>query len=75
MIKEWIKAFKELPTTEDRRRSEICKTCDFAKESKYLEFINGQIEDVKGLYCNQCKCPLISKIKTTNPKHVCKKWL
>ncbi len=75
MIKEWIKAFKEEPTKEDKRRAAICKACPFAIHSEYMEFINGKIKDIKGLYCNQCKCPLIAKIKTTNPKHVCKKWL
>lgn len=75
MIKEWIKAFIELPTKEDKRRAGICKACPHAIESDFLQYLNGKIKEVQGLYCNDCKCPLIAKIKTTDKKHICKKWL
>ena len=75
MIKEWIKAYREFPTDEDRRRAEICKSCDYAKHSEFLELIKGKVRDVRGLYCDLCKCPLVAKIKTKDKKHICPKWL
>ena len=71
IVKAWTKVAKGLTTDEDKRRASICKSCKFAKHKTYLDFINDELEEVKGLVCGQCSCPLIAKIRSTD---VCKKW-
>lgn len=76
MIVEWLKVIKkEKPTKEELRRADICNDCEFKTYSKYLDFIDSEVVEVKGYYCAACSCPLTAKVKTTNKKHICKKWL
>jgi len=75
MIKEWFSVFTgEKIKDHERKRALICDTCKHKTFSTYLDKIKGEIEEVQGHYCNDCYCPLIAKIKTTNKKHICKHW-
>lgn len=75
MIKEWFSILKkDIVTDEEKRRAKICQGCEDRTYSKYLELIKSEIEEVQGQYCNDCKCPLVAKIKTKNKKHICSKW-
>jgi len=76
MIKEWISIITNKSVTlKEFERSKICGKCKHKTYTRYLELIKSEIKDVQGYYCNKCKCPLISKLKTDNPKHICDKWL
>ena len=71
IAKAWFKVFQGLTTKEHKRRAKICKKCKHAKYSKYIDFINDELIDVKGHLCNDCGCPLIAKIRSTE---ICKQW-
>ena len=75
MIIEWVKVVKGIENPEEKRRAEICKGCEFRTKSKYLDWVKSDIKEIEGHYCSLCKCPLVAKVKTTNKKHICKKWL
>ena len=64
IVKAWIKVFEGSVTEEHKRRAFICHGCEFAKHNKYLDFINDDMEEVKGMICSVCKCPLIAKIRS-----------
>ena len=72
ITKAWVKVFKGTTTSEDKRKASICKTCDKSKYMPFLDFINDELKEVKGMICTGCGgCPLIAKIRSTDK---CKKW-
>jgi len=71
IAKAWISVFKGVTTKEHKRRSGICKDCTSAIYNKYTDFINDELKDVKGLICDDCGCPLVAKIRSTE---ICKHW-
>jgi hypothetical protein len=71
IIKAWIKVFRHLTTKEDKRRSKICGKCEHAKHKIYLELIDDELKETKGMLCNLCQCPLSAKIRSTD---ICEKW-
>jgi len=71
IAKAWINVLKGSTTEEHKRRAGICKECKYSKHNKYLDFINDELIEVKGLICTDCDCPLISKIRSTEK---CRYW-
>ena len=66
IIKGWLSVFKGLTTDEHKRRAIICETCPNRVYNKYIDFIDDELKEVKGFVCDVCKCPLISKIRSTD---------
>lgn len=76
MLKEWISVLKgKKATFEEKRRAEICVKCPDSEHANFLDYVKGDIKEVKGLYCNKCKCPLVAKLKTNDKNHICKLWI
>ena len=71
IVKAWSKVLREVTTDEDKRRASICGDCPKKTYSKYRDFINDELEEVIGFVCDDCGCPLIAKIRSTD---ICKKW-
>ena len=71
IIKAWDKVFRKQTTEEHKRRASICNGCDLAVYKSYIDFINDELKDVKGLVCSDCGCPLVAKIRSTDK---CHKW-
>lgn len=71
VVDAWISVFKGVTTKEHKRRASICNDCNNNKYNKYLDFVNDELKEVKGLVCTDCGCPLIAKIRS---KEVCKYW-
>ena len=71
IVKAWLEVIKGNTTDEHKRRASICKGCEHAKYKKYLDFKDTGLEEVKGYICNECSCPLVSKIRSTDK---CYKW-
>ena len=44
----------------------VCSSCEYAKESSCLEFINDEVEEVKNMYCTKCLCPWLQKSLTND---------
>ena len=60
---------------EERRRAEICVKCPEMKDGFYSDFFNSVIIEVKGKVCNQCSCPISSKVFAKDKENICKKWI
>jgi hypothetical protein len=73
ITKAWINVFKGMKTEEHIRKSKICGECPSKKYSKFVDFIDDELKEVKGFVCNECKCPLIAKIRS-NDKCPLHKW-
>jgi len=66
IVKAWVNVVKGLTTDEHKRRANICKGCPSRKYSKYLDFVNDDLKEVKGFVCGECGCALIAKIRSTD---------
>lgn len=64
------KAEKKLSTL----RLSICKICEHSVESRVLDIINGDMEEVDCLKCTKCKCPCLQKSMVVGEKCPVKKW-
>ena len=73
IAKAWYSVFKGLTTDEHSRRAKVCGECPSKRYSKFVDFIDDQLKEVKGFVCNECSCPLIAKIRSTD-KCPLKKW-
>ena len=60
---KWAGLMATTPQEEQQSiaRMAICAECVFAKESKFLELISGNAQQIDGLYCEQCGCPCHQK--------------
>jgi len=57
-----------------RDRAKICDKCPEAIFGTFEDFIDDKIEEVKGMKCAQCGCPLSAKLRSKNSKCDLKKW-
>jgi protein-arginine kinase activator protein McsA len=68
------KCLKKEITQEELRRALICKDCPSKAKRKYASMLNSAIKEVNGFVCDECSCPLATKLFATEEKHICKKW-
>lgn len=57
---------KEVSEKMARQRAEYCKNCINLKKGGLLSFVNDDIKEIQGFYCNLCKCPLSAKLRSKN---------
>jgi hypothetical protein len=51
-----------------------CVECRHAKNGFLTAFINDDLKQIKGVYCEKCKCPLSAKLRSENEKCPIGKW-
>jgi TPP-dependent indolepyruvate ferredoxin oxidoreductase alpha subunit len=71
IMRAWSKVLREVTTDEDKRRARICSCCSHKKYHKFIDFVDDELEEVKGFVCTDCHCPLLAKIRSTD---TCYKW-
>jgi hypothetical protein len=64
----------EVTETLAKERAEFCSKCTQAKSGKILSFINDDLKEIKGHYCNLCRCPLSAKLRSKNETCPINKW-
>ena len=64
----------EVTETLAKERAEICAKCPQAKQGKILAFINDDLQEIQGNYCNLCRCPLSAKVRSIKEKCDMSKW-
>lgn len=69
----WIKTSTAEKKLSDLRLS-ICKICEYAEESRVLDMINGDMQEVDCLKCTKCKCPCLQKSLVVDELCPIKKW-
>jgi hypothetical protein len=77
--KGWGKRFGIISTSTAEEklselRLEICKRCDHAKTSSFLELVNGGEERKMGLFCTECKCACLEKSLVVDEQCPIDKW-
>lgn len=60
----WYNVLTKKTTELDRKKAGVCETCVNARYSKYIDFVQDELVQVKGFVCDACGCPLISKIRS-----------
>lgn len=55
-------------------RAQICVKCPFAVEKKLLIFVKDDLEEVEGMACARCDCPLSAKIRSVKESCPEKLW-
>ncbi|MES2484554.1 MAG: hypothetical protein V4581_01200 [Bacteroidota bacterium] len=48
------------------QRAALCAACSHAKQGKLLAFVKDNLTEIRGAYCNLCKCPLSAKVRSTD---------
>ena len=62
-------------TKEEKRRASICKGCPSAVIGRYEKLMpDYSLKEVRGLKCDECGCPLSTKIRSKNEKCPLEKW-
>lgn len=57
-----------------RARAKECAECAELKNGVITAFINDDLKEIKGTYCNKCKCPTSAKIRSEKETCPLKKW-
>lgn len=71
----WKNYLSGRTTDQERARARICKECPAAVLGTYEKVLpDFQLEEVQGLKCSECGCPLVTKIRSTNSKCDLDKW-
>lgn len=56
-------------------RALICKDCPSAVVGSYEKFMpDDTLQEVQGLKCGECKCPLSTKLRSKNENCPLGKW-
>ena len=55
-------------------RMNVCVTCPFAKQSKFLKLFKGEARDIDAIACSKCGCPVNEKSLVVNEKCPEGKW-
>lgn len=71
IAKAWLEVYKGTTTDEHKRRSKICGACPSAKYNLMIDFIDDELVESKGMVCNECGCPILAKLRSTE---ICEKW-
>lgn len=75
IIEGWAKYLTGETDPEAIRRAKICRDCPHAEGGTFLDWLPEKgLEEVKGLKCGICTCPLVAKIRSTNETCPISKW-
>ena len=61
-------------TEEEQRRADICADCPAKDWRSYARIFNSKMENVNGYVCDECGCPLATKIFAKDKDNICPKW-
>lgn len=56
------------------QRALKCVDCVELKKGSLLSFMNDDLKEIQGHYCNICKCPLSAKLRSKDSKCDLNKW-
>jgi len=71
----WGRYFKGGATVLEQERATICEECPEAVVGSYEKLMpDFSLKKIKGFKCNQCGCPLSSKLRSKNESCPLGKW-
>jgi hypothetical protein len=70
ILKGWKNFIVKSEVTEELavQRALNCVDCVELKKGGLLSFLNDDLKEIQGHYCNICKCPLSAKLRSLNEK-------
>jgi hypothetical protein len=70
ILKGWKNFIVKSEVTEELavQRALNCVDCVELKKGGLLSFINDDLKEIQGHYCNICKCPLSAKLRSKDEK-------
>lgn len=75
IIDGWSNYLKGMTGLRENERAKICKKCAYAKVGTFERWLPSKgLEEVKGLKCSKCTCPLVAKIRSINDECPIGKW-
>lgn len=76
ILQGWANFISKSEVTEELAflRAEKCSVCPNAKQGKLLAFLNDDLKEIQGAYCDLCKCPLSAKVRSINEKCDLNEW-
>lgn len=57
-----------------RVKADICSKCPNAVEDKWFDLVDERIEELSGLKCKLCDCPLSTLTRSKDKKCKIKRW-
>ena len=58
-----------------KERAEVCGKCDSAVYGTYEKLMKDfSLKEVQGMKCNECGCPLSTKLRSVEEECPLKKW-
>lgn len=57
-----------------RTRAMVCADCDSAVFGMIPQFLDDEVKEIKGLKCEQCDCPLSTKLRAEGSICPMSKW-
>ena len=55
-------------------RAKVCSECEHVEKGLVAELIGDRIEDIEGLVCGLCHCPLSGLLRSEESKCKIDKW-
>lgn len=75
IYKGWKKYLNGSVTELERSRAYKCKECPEAVVGTYEKLMpDFELEEIKGLKCNQCGCPLSTKLRSKDERCPLGQW-
>lgn len=72
-LKEIIKGWKnyKFPNPEYEamaaKKAKVCSSCDSAIQDTWFDLVDKKIEELSGLACDECSCPLTTLLRSDKP--------
>lgn len=75
IIQGWKNYLKNETNANVLKKSAICEKCPEAIIGTYEKFMPDEsLKEIQGLKCNQCKCPLSTKLRSKKETCPLGKW-
>lgn len=74
IIQGWKAYLLEEENELAKERATECKKCEFAVVGTFETILKDTIEEIQGLKCKRCGCPLCAKLRSKNETCPENKW-
>jgi hypothetical protein len=65
----WSNYVKGETSNKAKERASICKNCEFSKVGTFERLLpDYELEEVQGMKCIKCTCPLLAKLRSDDEK-------
>ena len=55
-------------------RAKECGKCEHSKKGTVIDFLDDDVKEIQGMYCELCDCPLSALLRSPSSKCKADKW-